>query len=130
MKLLKQIDWVPVVPLEQVTQPKVMQADPIDLLAGLDVNEAPQAPAASTAPVASDPFGGFSELIVESDAANGGIKPQLEGGTIEGWYSKLCLSNKGILYQDQFLHWSEGRISKVSRSNYALLGQQAFGWLK
>ena len=25
------------------------------------------------------------------------------GGTIEEWHAKLCLSNKGILYQDQFL---------------------------
>ena len=94
---------VPVVPLE-LAHPKAAQNDPMDLLEGLSVSE-PAAPApASVQPAASDPFGigGFSDLTVQNDTSTS-LQPQLMGGTLEGWYTKLCVANKGVLYQDQFL---------------------------
>ena len=96
---------IPVVPLEDPV--KVTESDPLDLLAGLSVTE--PAPAAATAAAGlvadvSDPFGGFSDLTVPGDNGSAlDLQPQLMGGTLEGWYSKLCLSDKGVLYQDQFL---------------------------
>jgi AP-2 complex subunit alpha len=97
----------------QESSSQAQSGDPFDLLAGLSVSETPEAAsvpvAAAAASGASDPFGGFSDLIVGGEEAaggsqpGGGLKPRLVDGTVEGWYSKLCLSDKGILYQDQFL---------------------------
>ncbi len=83
-------------------------ADPMDLLSGLSMADGPPPsqgiPAAAPAPSGgADPFGGLSDLSIDSAPSEGGIELRLVGGTIEAWHAKLCLSNKGILYQDQFL---------------------------
>jgi len=103
------------IPVDALTLPSAGQAqssDPLDLLGGLTVSES-AAPAAAPAPAAAapsaadaDPFGGFSDLIVGGsgeEASGSKVQPQLMGGTVEDWYAKLCVADKGILYQDQFL---------------------------
>jgi len=96
---------VPVVPLTPEEPAKAGQSDPLDLLAGLSVTEeAPAAaPPAASGNNAADPFGGYSDLTVGNSSGGSGLTPQLAGGSLEDWHSKLCVSNKGVLYQDQYL---------------------------
>jgi len=100
------IEAAPVVPLS-VSEPAAAapQGDPLDLLAGLSVAEPTPAADAAQASVAAaaDPFGGFQDLTAPQDAGGEGANARVEGGTVEGWYSKLCISEKGVLYQDQYL---------------------------
>eukprot|EP00216_Chloropicon_sp_CCMP2111_P002302 CAMPEP_0198244466 /NCGR_PEP_ID=MMETSP1446-20131203/35195_1 /TAXON_ID=1461542 ORGANISM="Unidentified sp, Strain CCMP2111" /NCGR_SAMPLE_ID=MMETSP1446 /ASSEMBLY_ACC=CAM_ASM_001112 /LENGTH=972 /DNA_ID=CAMNT_0043928507 /DNA_START=138 /DNA_END=3059 /DNA_ORIENTATION=+ len=79
-----------------------------DMLADLSVtNNQPQAPVPQQqqqpAAVQGDIFGGALPDIALDSTASTSLSPQLVGGTLEQWFSKLSVSNRGVLYQDQYL---------------------------